>query len=335
MNTHALTETDPACHLETFEPAGDFATHAATLRLPPRVWDIALALKGPATAAELSARTGMPAGAVLAALRQLEADKLVSKLLIQCPGIAASIEAPLAEAKPAGATQAATIQTPTAEKPPALPAPNSAARQPVVANAPLKAAAPTGQTPPAKPAPGPQRGSVRVSLRGTQSAAGSPAKPAHADSAAQARPTEAAAAAPALEAPKPTGSVRVSLRGAAKTEQAKPKPAGAAASGPETSPSTAEVIALPATVGGGSWLVQPVLDSLRAKAGGDPLVGQLLAYRVFLRVPANLLQAAGIRSVCLIEPDLRISDPRLKAAIEQALREVAGLSWPETKPAAA
>jgi len=159
----------------------------------------------------------------------------------------------------------------------------------------------------------------------------------------QARPSEGedcaapapAKTAPAAEAPKAAGSVRVSLRGAAKTEQAKPKPAGAASGGPETRPQAAEVIALPATVGGASWLVQPVLDALRAKAGGDPLVGQLLAYRVFLRVPANLLQAAGIRSVCLIEPDLRISDPRLKAAIEQALREVAGLSWPETKPAAA
>lgn len=333
MNTHAHTDADPACHLETFAPAGDFAARAAALRLPPRVWDIALALKSPATPAELAAHTGIPANAVLAALRQLEKAELVSKVLIQFPAVGARHAQPPMET----GGQASPATSAAGEGKDKVPPPGPAA-------APTVAAA--SAQPPAAQAQ--QRGGVRVSLRGAQAAAVKPAKPAHQEPAAQAQ-VQASPVKPATAAAtsKPAAGVRVSLRGAARPEQSKARQAETAtkagnipsadtkAGGQATAPNTAEVIPLPPTGERGSWLVQPVLDSLRAKAGGDPLVGQLLAYRVFLRVPADLLQAAGIRSVCLIEPDLRINDPRLKAAIEQALREVAGLSWPEPKPTAA
>ncbi len=80
---------------------------------------------------------------------------------------------------------------------------------------------------------------------------------------------------------------------------------------------------LPARSPGASrWRLLPVLDLIRAKAGGG-LAGQLLIYRVFLHVPAELMRAGGLHSISLVDEHLVVNHPRLRDAIATAARSQA------------
>jgi hypothetical protein len=70
---------------------------------------------------------------------------------------------------------------------------------------------------------------------------------------------------------------------------------------------------------GARWRLLPVLDAIRAKAGGG-LAGQLLIYRVFLHVPAGLMQAGGLHSLNLQDEHLVVNHAPLRAAIAKAAR---------------
>lgn len=186
----------------------------------------------------------------------------------------------------------------------AVVAPVEAAPTPLVATAETQPQAPS-ENKPSAPAP-----VVRLSLK-----------------AARAKPASAAVVRFSLKGKGPGTPAGTAGREASRPESGGNTPSASPAGAHQTK---AELV--PSAEG---WRIQPVLDALAAKAGGDPMVGQLLAYRVFLRVPCDLLQQAGIRSVCLIEPDLRITNAVLKQSIEQALKDVAGIAWPETEKAAA
>ena len=79
----------------------------------------------------------------------------------------------------------------------------------------------------------------------------------------------------------------------------------------------------------GGWRLRPLLDAIIARSGG--LAGQFLVYRIFLRLPAELVAAAGIKSLSLVSDDFKIYDPRLREAICETAREMAGLELAEIK----
>lgn len=85
-----------------------------------------------------------------------------------------------------------------------------------------------------------------------------------------------------------------------------------------------------ATAGTGRKL-RPILDAIIEKGGGG-LQGQLLAYRVFLRIPSEIAAAAGLSSLSLVDDDFTVEDPRLIDALFESARTVAGL---ESLPQAA
>jgi hypothetical protein len=85
----------------------------------------------------------------------------------------------------------------------------------------------------------------------------------------------------------------------------------------------------------GRWLLRPMLDAIISRAS-TPTAGKLLAYRVFLTIPDELLDAAGIDSINLIDDEFRFDDERLYEALVRGMRAVAGVEWaPEGEPQAA
>ena len=62
-----------------------------------------------------------------------------------------------------------------------------------------------------------------------------------------------------------------------------------------------------------------MIDAIGARAGGG-LAGQLLVYRVFLQVPADLLQAAGLHSLSLVDDHFTVNHAPLRKAIVDAAR---------------
>jgi len=70
--------------------------------------------------------------------------------------------------------------------------------------------------------------------------------------------------------------------------------------------------------------LRPVLDAIGAKAGGG-VAGQLLVYRVFLQIPTELMQAAGIHSLNLVDDHFTLTHPELRAALAETARRHAGV----------
>ncbi len=70
--------------------------------------------------------------------------------------------------------------------------------------------------------------------------------------------------------------------------------------------------------------LRPVINAIETKGGGG-ISGQLLVYRVFLRVPFGSLYDEGITSLKLVDENSTVRNPDLKAAILDAAREIAGV----------
>jgi hypothetical protein len=89
-----------------------------------------------------------------------------------------------------------------------------------------------------------------------------------------------------------------------------------------TRPKTSPAPATPAPAGG--LRLRPVLDAIGAKAGGG-VAGQLLVYRVFLQIPTELMQAAGLHSLNLVDDQFTLRHPELRAALADTARRHAGV----------
>ena len=72
-----------------------------------------------------------------------------------------------------------------------------------------------------------------------------------------------------------------------------------------------------------------VVDHITSQLSNLSL-GQLLVYRVFLRVPPELLQAEDIASVHLINDTSLIQSPALKLAIATAVNDVLQQPLPDS-----
>jgi hypothetical protein len=98
---------------------------------------------------------------------------------------------------------------------------------------------------------------------------------------------------------------------------------------PSATPSTA-----PARPPRGPMKLSAVVDFIISHAD-NALLGQLTAYRVFLRVPHNLLQADDIVSVSLANDSSLIRNGALQQAIAEAVQEIIKRPLPDSVFAAA
>ena len=281
---------------ETYLRTDDHAARLEGVEFPPEVWAVFSLTEQPVHASTLAPRLKLPEETVTAILRRLVRRKLIRKLRISWQDYLTT---------GAGAPPPAATVAPT---PAALPAPTPvtavAPATPAVPVAPLALVTPAADTPPAS-APAPvavPTAPTILSFRVINQAASAERSNQH-SSVIRCRLS------PAPAASRPPFPFRT--------------PAAAASSA--TPASTVTRVAPPSTTPPtGGWRLRPLLDAISAKAGGG-LAGQILVYRVFLRVPTELMAAAGLTSLNLVEDHFRITDPRLHAAIIDSARTFAEL----------
>jgi hypothetical protein len=76
----------------------------------------------------------------------------------------------------------------------------------------------------------------------------------------------------------------------------------------------------------GGLRLKPLIDFIVKQAGGGT-AGQLAVYHVFLKVPLNLLHAAKIPSLQLVDDTVEIQSPPLTRVILNAVRETLGVEY--------
>jgi hypothetical protein len=97
---------------------------------------------------------------------------------------------------------------------------------------------------------------------------------------------------------------------------------------PSAEPTPAPIPVTPAKTSRGPMRLSAVVDYITSLVGNTAL-GQLLVYRVFLRVPPELLQAEEIVSVHLVNDSSLIRGEALQRAIAQAVAAVARRPLPD------
>jgi len=305
--------SNTAAFFDCLRKVDDFKLRAEALEFSHLQWELLSHVDGRRSAAQIGARMEIPADVIWSQLCKLERMGLVAQQRLACPWSEGASEASGSEEQP----EVCMLFSP-GHQPPAPVA------VPLVPAIPVQASQPAG-LPSVASVPGPARampGVVALQLGrkdkrtpGAQVSAVSVPAAAIQVCLSRTRPSTVPASAPS--------ALRVSLKPVATQDQA----AAATQLGEQPTPSLRPDPA-PSNPGK-AWPIRPLLDALRRKAGDDALVSQLLAYRVFLRVPPQLLEDSGIRSISLIDPDLMLNNGTLKEALASSLREVTGLDWPE------
>lgn len=77
----------------------------------------------------------------------------------------------------------------------------------------------------------------------------------------------------------------------------------------------------------GGIRLKPIIDFIQSSAGSGTL-GQLTVYRVFLKIPPNLLKEAKIQSVKFVDDSFRISSTELQSAIRDAVKKTLKMDVP-------
>ena len=281
-----MNAKDSAALFECYVRTPDFLEHASALELSPVLWDIFSLTEKRTTAADVSRSLGIEPSVAHLGLRELATHNLLR------PHVQRWNE-----------HRAAAAQVPPSAEPQPAPPPAIVARAPMPTTA-----VPTPR--PALPHTPPPAPSLPAPLPRQQPA---PVVPTASKRTAAIAPHEIRilVAAPGVRRRPPTdpaGLIRLSLR----RSPFAPVRAVAASTVPSAAPAP--------TAG---WPLRPILDAIGRKGGG--VVGQLLAYRVFLRVPADLLDRAGLHSLSLADNGFIIRDPELYAALCRSAREVAGV----------
>ena len=76
----------------------------------------------------------------------------------------------------------------------------------------------------------------------------------------------------------------------------------------------------PEPVATGGCKLRPILDAISASAGGG-IPGQLLVYKVFLQLPADLMKAAGLTSLAAVNDETTVANPALREALVAAAKQ--------------
>lgn len=116
----------------------------------------------------------------------------------------------------------------------------------------------------------------------------------------------------------PAAPVRTAPAVSLRIQSSTTQPSAAASLNLDLSPSSGGGHAAP------GLRLRPILDAIGAKAGGG-VAGQLLVYRVFLQIPTELMQAAGIHSLNLVDDHFTLTHPELRAALAETARRHAGV----------
>lgn len=276
--------------LEYYMRTPDFESHVDDLELSPALWDIFALTEGRVSAGDIARDLGLDAGIALAGLQELAKHKLVRRHVQRWQDYRGA-KRPMA-AKPS----VAAVPVPEAAVAPVRSAPvaavSPAIRKPVVEDSPVPA---SRVEPIAAPRTEPEPQPI---------AAAKPAAP------LAAKEIRFRIAPPTGRRPRvaePAGLIRVALRRAAVAPDSA-APAAVVASASQEK----------------AWPLRPIIDAI-LRHGGGGVSGQLLAYRVFLRVPADMLDRAGLHSLNLVADDFLIRDPELYESLCRSLREVAGL----------
>lgn len=266
----------------------DFAARIDGIELAPEVWAVFAQLSQHRDAAELARRLKLDVEAVNASLRRLVRRKLVRKLAV-------------ARNVVAWRDYAATAAI--ADEPaPAVPAPN-AQLSALNSQRPSVHSAPPFYVQQSSPSPSSQLSTLSPQLPSPPSAPRSPIL------SLRIGPSQPPAR------PAPAVSLRIDTASPART----PAPA-----------SDSLHLKLPPSSGGATATdapglrLRPVLDAIGAKAGGG-IAGQLLVYRVFLQIPTELMHAAGIHSLSLVDDHFTLTHPELRAALADTARRHAGV----------
>lgn len=322
---------------DSYHRTEDFETRVDSVMLPDEAWAVFAQLDKPTTTAEIAAALGCDAAAAQKHIDLLIQHKLVRKKLVNWREFLAQkgINSGPTRMSPAGPQPAPAVLAAQARKPspppqatPKFPAPTGRASVPTTM--PTAPAAPV--TPPRRPAvrvetPDPdgtitfrldndharraRRASLAMCITFRLEAGGRP--PAVRVAPAAPAPIEETPTVPAMQEPE---SVSVTAP--------EPEPALVAAGG-----GTTDEVFAPAPVGGFTpRRLRTLIDAITRKGGGG-LNGQLLVYRVFLRVPPALMFAAGIKSLNLIDDTLELQDERTYDAIRTAARAVASIELDE------
>ena len=319
-----MSTSTSAAVFESYVRTPDFEPVADRLELSPELWDIFARTERRVSASGIAGQLGVAPEIALLGLRELAAHGLLRKHVQRWHEYRGGADGSAAPLSPAPVPAPVAVPLPpdvAISVPPAVAEP--AAIAPAVLPPPT---VPRNLRQPPAPAV-PERPSSPI-LSSVSSAMMSPAAaPVPVSPRPAVRPLPVVVAQPReicftckakKRAPRPAESaatVRFAVRRSGVTCERRPAEAETPAS------------AAPAE----GWLLRPLLDAI-VRRGGGGVAGQLLAYRVFLRVPVELLDRAGLHSLNLAGTDYVIRDVELYAAIRRSMCEVAGMA--DDSPAA-
>ena len=270
----------------------DFAARIDGVELSPDVWAVFAQLAESRTAPEIARLLTLDVEAVNAAIRRLVRRKLVRKHVVAWRDYAAQSVA----GAPAG--QQATLATP---KPP---------------------------TPTNQPSSASSASVSHPSTLNSQLPSSLSAPPFYVTSATAASVSHPSTLNSQLSsAPSPRSPI-ISLRITSPSASPRPSPAVSLRIEP-VRPATPQQSTIPAAPAANiatsdGLRLRPVLDAIGARAGGG-VAGQLLVYRVFLQIPTELMQAAGLHSLSLVDDRFTLRHPELRAALAETARRHAGV----------
>lgn len=346
---------------DKFVRSEDFASRLDNVFLPNEAWAVFAQLEQPATPAQIAQQAELPLDEVLTALNTLVEHKLIRKQLLSWRDFLAQKQgdsghtggattsapktAPVAEATAAGRPGAALAGWP---KPSAPPVPTESAPTEEVPPVSAERNPPATDEQPARPAdPPPIAATLAAAVE--PAAAEPPASVVPDPVAAPEPPSARVIMPPATPEPPPVFSDFPSPPKTARAEA--PAPAPAAATTEATAPAAETVLPVTFSIANEqarferraatamtisfritpapkaeqtTWKLRPLLKAIEQKGGGG-LPGQLLVYRVFIHVPAEMMHAAGIQSLSLVDDNVVVRDRAFYDALCQAAHAVASL----------
>lgn len=330
---------------DSFQRTEDFESRVDSVRLPDDAWAVFAQLDQPSTAATIAAKLGADAASVEKTIQLLIENKLVRKCLMNWREFLAQ----------KGISTTPTRMSPAGAQPPPAVLAASARREPT--SAPVRPASAAVAKEATGPAPTrPQvvsKASSQQPVAQSRHLTARPAEPAPTDpdntitfrlgneNARRARRASLAMCitfrlggggahtVPVRIAPPPVSHAQPAHEPAAPVVEpeaaAVPEPEPVlvgAACGAEPAPAQA-----PAP-GFAPRRLRTLIDAITRKGGGG-LQGQLLVYRVFLRVPPAVMFSAGIKSLSLVDDSLELSDATAYEMIRNAARAVASIDLDE------